>query len=75
MGTRKAIHAYLTNEAHDTWHDFAAENGVSVSGLLEAISADWAERLSNPKPTKETEALIKEARRIDAVRRRRGRNG
>jgi hypothetical protein len=36
--TRKAIHAYLSPEAHDGWHDFAAENGVSVSGLLEAIA-------------------------------------
>lgn len=73
MTTRKAIHAYLTNEAHDSWHDFAAENGVSVSGLLEAIAQDWAEKLKSNKPSKETEALIKEARRVDAVRRRRGR--
>lgn len=38
---RRAIHAYLTPEAHDRWHDFAAEQGVSVSGLLEAIALDW----------------------------------
>lgn len=73
MTTRKAIHAYLTNEAHDSWHDFAAENGVSVSGLLEAIAQDWADKLKSGKASKETEALIKEARRVDAVRRRRGR--
>ena len=73
MTTRKAIHAYLTNEAHDNWHEFAAENGVSVSGLLEAIAQDWATKLKAAKPSKDTEALVKEARRIDAVRRRRGR--
>jgi hypothetical protein len=33
--TRKAIHAYLSPEAHDAWHDFAAENGVSVLQLFE----------------------------------------
>ncbi len=73
MAARKAIHAYLSNEAHDNWHEFAAENGVSVSGLLEAIAEDWNQRLKAAKPSKDTEALIKEARRIDAVRRRRGR--
>ena len=43
--SRKAIHAYLTPEAHDRWHDFAAEEGVSVSGLLEAIARDWKDQL------------------------------
>jgi hypothetical protein len=48
--TRKAIHAYLSPEAHDAWHDFAAENGVSVSGLLEAIASEWSSRLARASP-------------------------
>ena len=35
---RKALHAYLSDCAHNNWHDFCAEQGVSVSALLEAIA-------------------------------------
>jgi hypothetical protein len=71
---RKAIHAYLTPEAHDRWHDFAAEQGVSVSGLLEAIARDWKEQLdSGADVPAEVEQLAKTARKIDAARRRRQR--
>jgi hypothetical protein len=71
---RKAIHAYLTPEAHDRWHDFAAEQGVSVSGLLEAIARDWKEQLDTGADVPaEVEQLAKTARRIDAARRRRQR--
>jgi hypothetical protein len=71
---RKAIHAYLTPEAHDRWHDFAAEQGVSVSGLLEAIARDWKEQLDGGADVpSEVEQLAKTARRIDAARRRRQR--
>jgi hypothetical protein len=71
---RKAIHAYLTPEAHDHWHEFAAEQGVSVSGLLEAIAQDWHERLlGNDDLPAEVERLARSARRIDATRRRRQR--
>lgn len=71
---RKAIHAYLTPEAHDRWHDFAAEQGVSVSGLLEAIARDWKEQLDRGADVPaEVEQLAKTARKIDAARRRRQR--
>jgi len=70
---RRALHAYLTAEAHEAWHDFAATNGVSVSALLEA--------LSNPLLTgfdgTVAEALddsVMAARATDTARRRRGRN-
>lgn len=72
--TRRAIHAYLTPEAHDQWHDFAAEHGVSVSGLLEAIALDWKEQLDRGDDVADTiERLAKTARKIDATRRRRQR--
>jgi hypothetical protein len=70
--TRKAIHAYLSPAAHDAWHDFAAENGVSVSGLLEAIANQWSERLARGEQAlPDEEGLVRTARRVDAERRRR----
>ena len=42
--TRKAIHAFLTPASHEAWHEFAAENGVSVSALIEAMAMDWQDR-------------------------------
>lgn len=72
--TRKAIHAYLSPAAHDAWHDFAAENGVSVSGLLEAIANEWSTRLARGEPAlPDEDHLVKTARRVDADRRRRKR--
>lgn len=74
MTERRAIHAYLSNEAHDTWHDLAATHGVSVSGLLEALALDWAEGNGfGDAESDATLALAKSARRIDAERRRRTR--
>jgi hypothetical protein len=73
--TRKAIHAYLSPQAHDAWHDFAAENGVSVSGLLEAIAHEWSGRQARGEPVlPDEDRLVKTARRIDADRRRRKRD-
>ncbi|MBI2703904.1 MAG: hypothetical protein HYX32_01235 [Actinobacteria bacterium] len=75
MVTRKAIHAYLSPEAHDAWHDFAAENGVSVSGLIEAVAQDWAQGEGAGDTESDTaERLAKLARKIDAQRRRRSRS-
>ena len=70
--TRKAIHAYLTPAAHDQWHDFAAEQGVSVSGLLEAIARDWKDLLDRDGDLPDNvESVARAARKIDAARRRR----
>lgn len=75
MPRRKAIHAYLSPEAHDAWHDFAAENGVSVSGLIEALALDWGQGEGAGDPESDTaERLAKIARKIDARRRRRTRS-
>lgn len=64
---RKALHAYLSDEAHDTWHAVAAEFGVSVSGLLEAMAQD----LSGKGAATRMEPTVKRARKVDAERRRR----
>lgn len=63
---RKAIHAYLTDGAHDHWHDNAARLGTDVSALLEAI-APTLEAILHTDP-----AAIA-ARNIAATRRRRKR--
>jgi hypothetical protein len=71
---RKAIHAYLSPGAHDRWHDFAAEEGVSVSGLLEALAQQWKQELDDgAEHPAGVEALARSARKIDAARRRRQR--
>jgi hypothetical protein len=73
--TRKAIHAFLTPAAHEAWHDVAAENGVSVSALIEALAQDWAQRKQGDDfDLPEIEALSRSARKIDAARRRRTRS-
>jgi hypothetical protein len=72
--TRKAIHAFLTPEAHEAWHEFAAENGVSVSALIEAMAMDWQDRRNGEGfDLPEVDELARSARRIDAQRRRRAR--
>ena len=74
--TRKAIHAFLTPDSHEAWHDFAAENGISVSAMIEAMAIDWRERREsgNGFELPELDVLARDARRIDARRRRRARN-
>jgi hypothetical protein len=69
---RKALHAYLSDEAHDAWHDRAAEHGVSVSALLEAIARYIAEDPASDDFGKGSD-IVKTARTIDTERRRRNR--
>lgn len=66
MGERKALHAYVSDQAHEQWHGYAAEQGVSVSAILEAL----APHLTNPAWD---DHLITTARDIDTQRRRRSR--
>lgn len=65
---RPVIHAYLTHEAREAWHQFCDGHGISTSGLVEAIGLHL---LNNPDFA-EAETLAEHARRIDVVRRRRG---
>ncbi|HEY5155273.1 MAG TPA: hypothetical protein VIJ47_11100 [Acidimicrobiales bacterium] len=72
--SRKAIHAFLTPASHEAWHEMAAEHGVSVSALIEALAQDWADRKQGSEfDLPEIDALSRSARRIDASRRRRTR--
>lgn len=72
---RSPIHAYLSDDSHGNWHDFAAAHGVSVSALLEELGQEI-----NPKKMGEDfdinlavnlATIIKRARKTDARRRRR----
>lgn len=65
--SRKALHAYVSDVAHEQWHGFAAEQGVSVSAMLEVLGGE----LENSGDR--YHQLVVAARRIDAARRRRRR--
>jgi len=71
---RRAIHAYLTAESHDTWHRVAEEAGVSLSGLLEALATDMAAKSPEKGGHPRWDEIVRTARKIDAQRRRRGRS-
>lgn len=66
MSGRRAVHAYLSNRAHDQWHEFAATQGVSVSAMLEALAP-----ILHEANDEEFASVVSTARRIDANRRRR----
>ncbi len=67
----RAVHAYLSDEAHGTWQEVATEYGVSVSGLIEALGVDLQSPVETQVIAPRLPELIKRARRIDADRRRR----
>jgi hypothetical protein len=64
---RKALHAYLSDDAHEAWHEFAAAQGVSVSGVIEALGAEFATG-GRSIPLRQ---IVADARKVDATRRRR----
>ncbi|MEZ5341824.1 MAG: hypothetical protein R2706_10335 [Acidimicrobiales bacterium] len=72
---RKALHAYVSGDAHDLWHGFAAEQGVSVSAILEALAPELNfEAVQSGEQLKDRlSTVVKSARQIDAARRRRRR--
>jgi preprotein translocase subunit SecY len=65
----KALHAYLTPEAHDAWHEVAKSHEVTVSALLEAFAYRWAEMQAREEDL--SDDLKRRARKIDSARRRR----
>lgn len=73
---RKALHAYVSDAAHDQWHGFAAEQGVSVSAVLEALATELQTDGADAQApmAQRLEAVVRAARRIDAQRRRRSRS-
>lgn len=73
---RSGLHAYLSDDSHGNWRDFADAHGVSVSALLEELGQEI-----NPKKMGEDfdmnlavnlATIIKRARKTDARRRHRG---
>jgi len=70
---KRALHAYLSEEAHATWNSVAEEFGVSMTGLLEAMAQQWAEQSDKGFEDVVDGDLVKRARRIDVLRRRRNR--
>jgi hypothetical protein len=65
---RQAIHAYLTPTAHNHIQDFADLGGISMTGVLEAMS----EMMDDGSFTEDQmEQWTKKARYIDAQRRKR----
>ncbi|MEZ5377632.1 MAG: hypothetical protein R2733_14095 [Acidimicrobiales bacterium] len=72
QSTRRAIHAYVSDNAHDHWHDFAAEQGVSVSAILEVLAGELDRVESGADPLADVlDDVVTGARRVDASRRRR----
>ncbi len=69
---RRALHAYVSGDAHELWHGAAAEWGVSVSAILEALAPQLESGDTTTSGTGD-EQLITTARKIDAERRRRTR--
>ncbi len=72
---RRALHAYLSDNAHEQWHAVAIEWGVSVSALLEALAPILADHHDGSEPAEAPDArsIVHTARQIDAQRRRRSR--
>ncbi|NNF53507.1 MAG: hypothetical protein HKN03_03590 [Acidimicrobiales bacterium] len=72
---RKALHAYLSDDAHEQWHTFAAQEGVSVSAVLEALATelDFTADTSDAPMKERLSEVVAIARRTDATRRRRRR--
>lgn len=66
---RPPIHGHVTQQAHDGWHDFAANHGPTVSALLEVIGG----RLADGETKIDMKALAREALQIDVAHRRRNR--
>lgn len=72
---RQAIHAYLNDTTHKAWSDWVEGEGVSITGMLEAIGRTIDTEPEAWEDFVESLGLVKKARRIDADRRRRGGEG
>lgn len=74
---RRALHAYVDDAAHDIWHDYATEQGVSASAILQALADLGTFTADGPMTSRSVAAhmvhVIRRARAIDAARRRRNR--
>lgn len=67
------LHAYLSEKAQQAWKDFAEGNGVSVSGLLEGLGQQLSEEIESSGDAADIrQDWVKQGRKIDSARRRRG---
>jgi hypothetical protein len=73
LANRQALHAYLDSDTHQAWTDWTEDQGISVTGMLEAIGRMLIEQPEDWERITDAIDLVKKARRIDAKRRRRGR--
>jgi hypothetical protein len=69
----RAVHAYLSDDAHAIWQEVSTEAGVSVSGLIEAMGIDLTLPSQERILTPDLAQLVTRARAVDAARRRRTR--
>jgi hypothetical protein len=67
---RRAIHVFVSEDAHDGLRLFAQAHGVTVAGFLEALGVALHD-VDKPPPL--LRDVLAEARIIDAERRERGR--
>jgi hypothetical protein len=70
VAEREALHVYLSPEAKRKIDEFTAEQGISMSGFVEAMASDAD--LLNGTLSGTMERIVADARKIDVARRRRG---
>jgi hypothetical protein len=70
VAEREALHVYLSPDAKRRIDEFTAEQGISMSGFVEAMASDT--NLLNGSLDGLMERIVREARKIDVARRRRG---
>jgi hypothetical protein len=70
VAEREALHVYLSPEAKRRIDDFTAEQGISMSGLVEAMASD--DHLLKGSLDDLMSRIVRDARKIDVARRRRG---
>lgn len=63
----KQLNAHLSEEAYERLRQFTQEHGSSMVAFLEALCL----RLPDSKPPRWLDDVVKDARRIEAERRRR----
>jgi hypothetical protein len=69
---RQALHAYVSDKSWAAWRHFSEENGVSTTGLLEALGLELAGEMETTDADELRQAWVKAGRKIDGIRRRRG---
>ncbi len=74
MNDRRELHAVVSSDAHDRWHDAAATWGVSVTAVLEVLARRLnTDTIAEGEVLPIDEGLVREARTVDAQRRNRAR--